>query len=355
MKSTRLAIILAALTTSAGFALAQNEDVIRERIPVPPAPPEAPAEVLAQHEIQLAASKDQIKQAERALASSQKAMQLAQTKAGDASRTYARTVGRGSSRSGSAGRALVIPKDSSDLKGIGEVEEDMNVMAHILDKAASDDRKSGRAMGIPVFGRFSFGGTSPQNLFIEGNGALFFLNVNYPLQPAPDKEANAEAKEKPASEWDEAKKEMARPAGGADSVFAFGEGFEKSFVWDASGSSPYDADKVEDLKADLITTLKNAANIRKLKSDETVTVVVTGPSAIGGGGKTIKATGAKPAAGRDEEMVIAELAELKAGDRGPAVAPAKLVLRVRKSDAEAFQNAKLSLDDFKKKVTVMIY
>ena len=355
MKTTRLAIALAALTTSASFALAQNDGVIRERIPVPPSPPEAPAEILAEHQVQLAASKDQMKQAERALAASQKAMQVAQAKAGDASRTYARTISRGGSRSGSVGRALVIPKDATDAKSLTEVEEDMNVMAHILDKAASEDRKSGRAMGIPVFGRYSWSGASSQNLFIEGNGALFFLSVGFPLQPAPDKDANVETKEKPTSEWDEAKKEMARPAGGADTVFAFGEGFEKSFVWEAGGSSPYEADKVEGLKTDLITALKNAANIRKLKGEETVTVVVTGPSAIGGGGKTIKTTSAKPAPGREEEMVIAELAELKVGDRAPAAAPAKLVLRVRKSDAEAFQNGKLNLDDFKKKVTVMVY
>jgi hypothetical protein len=355
MKTTRLAITLAALTTSASFALAQNDDVIRERAPVPPPPPDAPVEALAAHEAQLASSKDHLKQAERALASSQKAMELAQAQAGDA-KALARTIGGGGGRSGGASRTLVIPKDAGDAKNLAEVEEDMNVMAHILDKAASEDRKSGRAMGIPVFGRFSFGGGSPQNLYIEGSGALFFLNVNYPLQPTPDKGPVTDTKEKAPSEWDEAKKEMARPGGGgADAFFAFGENFERNFVWDGGASSPYDADKVEDLKSALISALKNVANIRKLKSDETVTVVVTGASAIGSGGKTIKTTGAKPAAGRDEEMVAAELRELKAGVRGPASAPAKLVLRVRKSDSEAFQNGNLNLDDFKKKVTGMIY
>jgi len=356
MKTTRLAIVLAALTTGASLAVAQNEDLIQKRLPAPPAPSAEQADILAQHELQLAASKDQLEQAERAIAASQRAMQVAQAKAVEPARAYARTISGGAWRSGSGGRALVIPKEATDAKSLAEVEEDMNVMAHILEKAASGDRKSGRAMGIPVFGKFSWGGSSPQNLFIEGSGALFFLSVNYPLQPAPDKEAVTETKEKPTSEWDEAKKEMAGPrgGGGADAFAVLGE-LERNFMWDNGSSSPYDAGKVEDLKTDLIAVLKNAANIRKLKGDETVTVVVNGPGALGSGGKTIKTAGAKPAPSREDEMRMAELAELKGGDRASAVAPAKLVLRARKSDAEALQNGKQSLDEFKKNVTVMIY
>lgn len=359
MKNTRLAIALAALTTSAGFAFAQNDDLVREGLPVLVTPPDVTTEVFAEHQAQLTASRDQLKQAERSLTTSQRAMQLAQAKAGE-SKALARTINGGGYaygyRTGGAGRVLVIPKDASDAKALTEVEEDMNVMAHILDKAATEDRKSGRAMGIPVFGRYSVGGGSPQNLFIEGTGAIFFLGVNYPLQPAPDKDPAAEAKEKPKSEWDEAKKEMTRPeSGGADAFVALGGTFERNFAWDNGSSSPYDADKVEELKTDLIAALKNVANIRKLKSDEMVTVVVTGANAIGSGVRTIKATGGKPAPGKAEEVVIATLPELKTADRTAAPAPAKLVLRVKKSDADAFQNGKLNPDDFKKKVTAMIY
>jgi hypothetical protein len=334
MKNTRLAIALAALTTSTGLALAQDE-----------------APFIAAQEAQAAARADQLREVERAVAASQRAVQVAQVRAVEPVKAP-RALTTTGVRKGSAGRALIIPKDPTDAKGLVEAEEDMNVMAHILDKAASEDRKSGRAMGIAVFGKFSWGGASPQNLFIEGNGALFFLNVNYPLQAAPDKDAAAETKEKPVSEWDNAKKEMAGSGGGsgADSFFAFGESFEHGFGWDSGSSSPYDPDKVEDLKSDLITALKNAANIRKLKADETVTVVVQGISALAGG-KTIKGKPDDKAARLREEELTA--VEGKSGDRAPT--PAKLVLRVRKADADAFQNGKLELADFKKKVTVMVY
>jgi len=334
MKNARLAIVLAALTAGAGFAVAQNEDAVPFN---------------AAHDAFAAAHGDQTKAAERAVAS-QRAVQVAQVYGESARAPKAMTVtGVGK---GSAGRALIIPKDPMDTKSLSEMEEDMNVMAHILDKAASEDRKSGRAMGIPVFGRFSWGGTSPQNLFLEGNCALFFLNVNYPLQPAPDKDFSAETKEKPVSEWDTAKKEMAGPRTGAgDTLYALAaETFERGFAWDSGSSAPYEAEKVENLKTDLISALKNAANIRRLKSDETVTVVVIGTSALAG----VKIIKGKPddkaARLREEELAMVEA---KAADRAPA--PAKLVLRVKKSDAESFQNGKLNLDDFKKKVAVMTY
>ena len=226
MKTNKLAITLAAFTTSAGIAFAQDGDPFA-------AAPEAQADAQADHR----------REVERALVTSQNAVQVAQAHGGGPGIAPRAMTVTGGVRKGSAGRALVIPKDSADLKGMAEAEEDMNVMAQILDKALSEERKSGRAMGISVYNRLSWGGgTSPQNLLIEGTGALFFLNVNYPLQPAPDKDAAAETKEKPASEWDTAKKEMNAPrGGGADNFFAFGESFNQAFVWDGGSSAPYDA------------------------------------------------------------------------------------------------------------------
>ena len=338
MKTTRMAIALAALATSASCAVAQNDD----------ASPFAAAQ-----DVHATAHADHKKEMERAVAASHRGMQLAQAHAGG-SATAPKAMTFTGVRKGSAGRALIIPKDATDVKGLAEVEEDMNVMAHILDKAVSEDGKSGRAMGIPVYSRFGWGGTPPQNLFIEGSGALFFLNVNYPLLPAPDKDPSTETKEKPASEWDTAKKEMAGSPRSSigDSFYTFGESLERVMVWDNNSSAPYDADKVENLKSDLIAALKNASHIRKLRADETVTVVVTGAIALG-------AEGAKTA--RSKDAAVAERYKPKSDAVEPelsipaAKAPAKLVLRVKKSDTDAFQNGKLNLDDFKKKVTVMNY
>ena len=362
MKNTRLAIALAALIASTNLVLAQ---IVHEFIEMPPSDQLAAspiAQFIAGNDVQAAASHDRMREAERAMATSQgqlreveramatqqKAMELAQAKTAEVGRTFAKAQARSGHRTGSAGRALVIPKDASDAKGLAEMEEDMNVMAHILDKAVSETGSSPRAMGIPVFGRLGGGGGTPQNLHLEGYGAVFFLQVNFPLLPATDKDREADAKSKVNSEWEQAREEMTRPraAAGADFFVAFGEGFEREFQWNGGPSMPYDADKVEELKSDLIAALKNAAHIRKLRADEVVTVVVTGGAA--GGGKSVKSTGDKPKAEAD---IVA--LELSASDRAPA--PAKLVLRVRKADAEAFQNDKLNPDEFRKKVNVLLY
>lgn len=364
MKNTRLTVTLAAFTSSAGLAFAQDVAV-----PLPtPANVMIESPLAAHVDVQVAAANDQLRQAARTLESSQRAMQYAQAKAGDATKSYTKRM-VGLRRSGSEGRALVIPKETADPKVLAEEEEDMNVMAHILDKAISEDGKSARAMGIPVFGRFLGGGDSPQNLHLEGYGVLFFLNVHYPLQAAPDKESEPKGKEKNNSEWEQARREMTQPAtaGGADAFAALGETFEREFLWGGNPPMPYEAERVEQLKSSLISALKNAAHIRRLKADEMVTVVVTGTSPDGGGeGKTIKNTGyggggsgryggssIDPATGlpvaQEEEIIIAESSSGKNGAAG------KMVLRVRKSDAEAFQNGKLSLDEFRKKVAVLIY
>lgn len=337
MKNTTLVITLATLAAGAGFALGQDEEAAR---------------AAAVHE---AAHSEHMKELERAVAAAQQGVRMAQAYS-SAAASAPRAVSIGGVRQGSTGRALIIPKDPADLKGLSEAEEDMNVMAHILDKAASEERRSNRAMGIPVFSRPGWGGGPQQNLLVEGSGAVFFLNVNFPLKPAPDKAANEDAGEKPVSEWDEAKREMARPGGGGgvDNAFVFAESFEHVFAWDGGAPAPYDASKVEELKAGLIVALKNAANIRKLKSDETVTIVVTGTGAMSGS-KAIKIrrAGGNPSA--EAEEMDAVVREMKSDERRPAPSPVRMVLRVRKSDAEAFQNGKQDLDDFKKKVTVMIY
>ena len=353
MKNTRLIMVLAALTVSARIAAAQNEDLVGGLIPVPP-PPEGLADgpggtLDSEPRLRLAASEDQLRQAELALETRQKTMKLAQERAADVGRTLTlnRRLAGVVHRSGN--RTLVIPKSAGDARSFGEVEEDMNVMAHILDKAASRDDKSARAMGIRVFDRIS--DASPQNLYLEGYGAVFLENVNYPLRPPPAMEDEGKAKDNTSTEWDQARREMSQPAtASVGDPFAAALETYGEFVWNGGGASPYDADKVAELQNDLIAALKNTANIRKLKSDETVTVVVTGASP-GGTGKGIKRSASKSGRNREEEVVIAEIT---AGDRAPAPTPAKLILRVRKADAEAFQAGKLSLDEFRKKVTTML-
>jgi len=355
MKNAKVIAAIAALTVAVSSVTGQETDLVVQRSAIDPATG-LPAGV-ENTKRQIESQKSELDKAAKALSDSKSATKLAQAKAGE-QRVFAQRLAGVVHRSGSS-RALVIPKDSDDTKSIMEVEEDLNVMAHILDKAGNDD-KAQRAMGIAVFNPLM--SSASQNLYIEGHGAIFFLNVNYPLLPPAAKEGDAEAKEKPDSEWDEARREIAGSGHrGSENPFVdFEERYGTVGPLTDKSRMEYDADRVEDLKKDLISALKNTVHIRKLKGDETVTVVVTGagsggpprppkparPASGGGGG-----SGGTSGSGEYRERVTAKVG----GDRASANSGGKLILKTRKSDCEAFQNGNLNADEFRKKVTVMLY
>jgi len=276
--------------------------------------------------------------------------------------------GRGSA--GRANRALVIPKEAGDPKEFAETEEDLNVMARILEKAASGrDDKHPHAMGIAIQTSIFGSPSVPKNLYIEGHGALFFLNVNFPLLAPATKSSEADPKDKTSTEWEEARRELYQKPG---------SGFEFNWKTATTGGpvEEYDADKVEDLQRDVTAALKNASHIRKLKSDETVTVVISGRSASGetrivkrssgggggGGGtaasgetRTVKKSSGGGGGGGGGTAASTRLAVVVAKGTGGESHGTRLILRARKADIDSFQKDKLSPEDFRKKVTMIVY
>ncbi len=145
--------------------------------------------------------------------------------------------------------------------------------------------------------------------------------------------------------------------------------FDQLLVESGSGAqeAEYDADRVETLKKDLMNALKNGSHIRRLKPDEALTVVVAGRGGKGATKLTIRQrhTGASGGGiggmgGMGGGMSGGGLGGMGGGGMmtwtGRAAAESqgsRLILRARKSDIDAFQKDKLSLDDFCKKVTVI--
>ena len=367
MKRKNLLIIgLATVAAVANISLAQDaqpQPDVSTSISTPSASASAEAfyddrteTILAGQKGRLDQQKARLEQMAKAMEATQKAMTIAQAKTTGTQKSYISRLNTIVARGSSTGRTLVIPKDAVDAKDVADVEEDLNVMAHILDKAVSGDDKIARAMGIALYSR-SFGpAAAPENLYIEGHGAIFFLSVNYPLLAPPAKTNDATPKERTSSEWEEARREISRPSqpyggagfgGGGGGVYGGG-----GVAWTRTTVPEYDADRVEELKKDLIAALKNAAHIRRLKSDETVTVVVTSP------GKTAdaKAKGiVTPSSETEIRLFEAEEMVAIAGQTGTAGPSAKLILRAKKSDAEAFQKGNLSYDEFCRKVSVILY
>lgn len=353
MNKRKLSIMLAAFAVPAGWSLAQETEPLPEPTPPPTLTADfvrEPGQVVAQRGALLSEAPDQVGHLRRTLVAAPKPVRIAQAGgAGEAPRLYERHS-TSTFSGGGASKALVIPKEAGDAKSIAEVEEDLNVMAHILDKAVTSDSKTTRAMGIPVFSRLQFGGA--QNLFIEGHGAILFLNVNFPLLAPPDKEREPESKDKTSSEWEDAKREVMRPVTPvtADALMMLDD--QGNNPWVRKSSVEYDADRVEELKKDVLTALKNAAHIRKLKSDETITVIIMG--ARNAPARTIKGAVGGGLPGGSGAVFEQLLATKGFGGDAPGDT-AKLIIRARKSDAESFQNGKLNFDDFRKRATVMIY
>jgi hypothetical protein len=173
-----------------------------------------------------------------------------------------------------AGRkVLVVPDEQVKPEDLAAITEDMQIMSHILDERFKETR---RVQGVFTdFGDF-FGRDNRQTeaIYLQGYGVLFSMEVNFTFSPAPKPQPvqTAEPNEQVDSTWEKAKQQ----------VFSPGE----SRSGRGSGSTEEsDSQMVEELKRDLITTLKHAANIRCVQPDEWIilTVIGGGRQSAGGG------------------------------------------------------------------------
>jgi hypothetical protein len=295
--------------------------------PAVPAPPEDPDQADIRHEAEkIRGEADKLKMATDQLAKIRYDSVLADpfNEADDANQT------------------LVLSRDLSDGKTQADTEEDLKVMAHILQKASrSQEERSAGVWGI--FYRSPFG-SSPalRNLYLDGYGAVFFLSVNYSLTPPPTKAEDVpEPKNDRDAEWENARREISDPHAARSEGGGGGRGGQsgggKFGLTPANPEPPFDPDRVENLQKNLAQALKNAAHIRALQKDEFVTIVVSARS---------------PSGTRIPTRTVR-----RAGPETPVPAqprPPRLTMRAKKSDIEAFQKDKLTLEEFRKKLTVSI-
>jgi len=230
-------------------------------------------------------------------------------------------------------RPLIVSVSSPDEKSVATLEEDISVMARILEKSIDRGEEGDRkAMGIHLF-TLGQGGRGARNMYFEGHGAIFLLNVNMPLLPAG---ANNESEEKQASgnsTWEQARNEL------------FGGEGEGKPAPKESRLQPFSQKRYDDLKNGLLEALKNATHIRGLKEDEFVTIVVQGPAGDATG-RPVNSMGTRE--GRFESFVFSGPA--------PLIGPrSTLTLRAKKSDIDAFAKGDLPAAAFRKKINTATY
>ena len=242
-----------------------------------------------------------------------------------------------SGQPGNPSRTLIVRSSEHDPKEQANLEEDLAVMTRIFEKAIAgkpgDELQTRTAMGINVYFPSD---TSPlRNVYLDGYGALFMMNVNYPLLAPPAK--SQEEKEKPSgdSAWQEARRELYGQAADGNPPPSAGE--------------EYSAEKVNNLKNALLEALKDGTNIRNLKPDDSITVCVFG--------------GASAHSGRFKEQAryqIAAQGDMSlTGKRisrdGAAAHGTIMTIRVKKADVDDFAKGKVNLDEFRKRASMTIY
>jgi hypothetical protein len=172
---------------------------------------------------------------------------------------------------------LVVPANEVKAQDIAEITEDMQVMSLILDERFKETR---RVRGVFTdFGDF-FGRDNRQTeaIYLQGYGVLFSMEVNFAFSPSPKPQGQEaeQTAENVDSTWQRARQQMFSPG---DSRISSG----------SDSTEEYNSQMVEELKRDLITTLKHAANIRGVQPDEWIILTVIGGGrqfggVYGGGG-----------------------------------------------------------------------
>jgi hypothetical protein len=232
---------------------------------------------------------------------------------------------------GSPGQSLVIRTSELDPKEQANLEEDLAVMSHLLEKTVGSSLgpqpQASSVLGVNVV--FAPGHGPTRGLYLEGYGALFTLNVGFSLLPSPK---NDEEKENPATDsaWNDARQEVyGQQRFDGKAVYVRGE--------------EYDERKVNRLKDAVLEALKNATHIRGLKNDDSITVCVFG----GGAALPMKVRAEnKAGAPKPKEVYIPARPESRS---------TILTIRVKKSDVDSFAKDKLNLDDFRKKAKITPY
>jgi hypothetical protein len=174
-------------------------------------------------------------------------------------------------------KVLVVPDEQVKPEDLAAITEDMQIMSHILDERFKETRRV--QGGFTDFGDF-FGRDNRQTeaIYLQGYGVLFSMEVNFAFSPAPAPQPQqaAEPNEQVDSTWLKARQQVFSPG-------------ESRGDGNSGSTEESDSQMVEELKQDLITTLKHAANIRGVQPDEWIILTVIGGgresgSGFGGGG-----------------------------------------------------------------------
>jgi len=172
----------------------------------------------------------------------------------------------------SADISIIITSKDDQPESISQVTEDMGIMARILDKQVLEiPRPQPRQT---TFGDRSFyyvqtvsaESSRTRGIYISGYGALFLMDVDFPLKPEPKTEEKEEKKAEVPDMWERTKGEL--------KGWYQGPGAVEPDIVRVKRKAAFDKSKVEELKEKIINSLKYASNIRGLEPGDDIIVSV---------------------------------------------------------------------------------
>jgi hypothetical protein len=241
-------------------------------------------------------------------------------------------------------QALVIRTRDLDPEAHVQLEEDLNVMARILEKVTQDDTAPGpRAMGINLL--LGQGASPVRSLYLDGYGALFVTTVPFPLLASlkSEKEPSEESMTDAPSAWEQTRRELYGSRQASDPGLGLG------WVPEAAEGQAFDGARVEQLRQDLLEAMRHASNIRQLAGEDFVTLCVIGSPAVVDPHVRAPRRGSDYARGGDGSSAMERRGE--AGDRERSV----LILQFRKADLDEFARGAITREEFEARARTASY
>jgi hypothetical protein len=243
----------------------------------------------------------------------------------------------------------IIAFKSSDQKVVDEATEDLKILSLILSQNVERALTSESAdaaefkLGIPML--LKTGGHAVEATWLEGFGAVFNLKVRFPLVP-PASEAKESESNRRDSEWEQARNAIT----GANQR----PGYLRPMT--SQREERYNQKLVETLKRRVLQVLKNASNLRHVKSGEWLVVTFSGP----GSTSSEQVNDGEQSADVQPEIVggRVKVVPVPVDELGQPMPPQRLTvmtIRIKKENADAFAANKISEEEFFQAAEVTTY
>jgi hypothetical protein len=238
-------------------------------------------------------------------------------------------------------RALVLP-GADAIQNMAGIKEELLIMGKVLEKALQPESERRANPFRLEFGPYAAGGRNDLDaLYLDGYGAVFLLEVDYPLVADPVRREKGVGQAKPKDDaWEKARREVRGESDPDEPVEV------QDPLFRAAETKPFDASRVEALRGRLLVALQQAHNLKCVREGETVTLVVSGPQS---GNRTVRRVSNRSAAG--SSGTTSWVHEVRADGAG-AQSGSVMTLRVKRSDLEGLRAGRITAEDFAGKVTV---